>query len=515
MKVVYATFLVFVLWLIAATSYCNTSHCVLSHTLWNGNANCFHENATSHNLKSKSKTSYLYSSPYWNVSYLNKTCTHLKHSLQISNIKYENSKMLHAWCSNDYCNEPKSKVYVKNRNKSSQYATHMKCIKLKEMCDGRIKKNVAHKSLNIFHINKWGSLNELVYYLPWKYYTSVNFRNHRTLLNEYIDRDACLKILRRQIINVYDKLNGSRLYVTHPNHFFPNINIQVGPQLNLWNGLEFGKKRSNDFNISLHQIHHSLNYCDCHRMSTSSSVAATTRKLFEQNVDSMDTMSNGQKRQVNAIVVSSQKKAKGKGITLPRSPFWLGYHTLNAIAKENGEPMEPTLSVSELVKFGMEHNEALEHLEAVPSFPYIPQEAWPSKRADGKEGGHFNLTQVPFDVEVDEGGFALDYQIAITFEINEQNLATKDEIYAKTEARLKAMGIPLGEILGEPIAILCFHGSRRWSGTIKLHLKNPIKDANDLLYGNRSFILKLDDITFYRGKHSSHSIPLPLQVYYQ
>jgi len=376
----------------------------------------------------------------------------------------------------------------------------MKCIKLKEMCDGRIKKNVAHKSLNIFHINKWGSLNELVYYLPWKYYTSVNFRNHRTLLNEYIDRDACLKILRRQIINVYDKLNGSRLYVTHPNHFFPNINIQVGPQLNLWNGLEFGKKRSNDFNISLHQIHHSLNYCDCHRMSTSSSVAATTRKLFEQNVDSMDTMSNGQKRQVNAIVVSSQKKAKGKGITLPRSPFWLGYHTLNAIAKENGEPMEPTLSVSELVKFGMEHNEALEHLEAVPSFPYIPQEAWPSKRADGKEGGHFNLTQVPFDVEVDEGGFALDYQIAITFEINEQNLATKDEIYAKTEARLKAMGIPLGEILGEPIAILCFHGSRRWSGTIKLHLKNPIKDANDLLYGNRSFILKLDDITFCRGK---------------
>jgi hypothetical protein len=79
MKVVYATFLVFVLWLIAATSYCNTSHCVLSHTLWNGNANCFHENATSHNLKSKSKTSYLYPSPYWNVSYLNKTCTHLKH----------------------------------------------------------------------------------------------------------------------------------------------------------------------------------------------------------------------------------------------------------------------------------------------------------------------------------------------------------------------------------------------------------------------------------------------------
>jgi hypothetical protein len=157
--------------------------------------------------------------------------------------------------------------------------------------------------------------------------------------------------------------------------------------------------------------------------------------------------------------------------------------------------MEPTLSVSELVKFGMEHNEALEHLEAIPSFSYIPQEAWPSKMVDEKEGGHFNLTQVPFDVEVDEGGFALAYQIAIVFEINDRNLSTRDEIYAKTEAKLKVMDIPLGEILGEPIAILCFHGSKRWSGTIKLHLKNPIKDANDLLYGNRLFILKLDDIT--------------------
>ena len=62
------------------------------------------------------------------------------------------------------------------------------------------------------------------------------------------------------------------------------------------------------------------------------------------------------------------------------------------------------------------------------------------------------------------------------------------------------MNIELGEMLGEPIAILCFHGSKRWSGTIKLHLKNPMKDANDLLQGTRSFILKLDNITYCRGK---------------
>ena len=178
-------------------------------------------------------------------------------------------------------------------------------------------------------------------------------------------------------------------------------------------------------------------------MTSSSTVAATTRKLFEQNVEPMDTITNSKKRGVNVMVVPSQKKAKGKGVTLQRAPFWLGYYTMNAIICENGEALEPTLSVSELVKFGMNHEEALEHLEAVPSFPYIPQEAWPSKRMDGKEGGHFNLTQVPFDVEIDENGFAFDYQVVITFELCERTLL-RDEIYAKTEERLKAMKIDLG-----------------------------------------------------------------------
>lgn len=152
---------------------------------------------------------------------------------------------------------------------------------------------------------------------------------------------------------------------------------------------------------------YSFQYCLCNRMTTIPNAAiATTRKLFENNKESMD-VSNGQKRQVNVLVVSSQKKAKGKRIAFQRLPFWLGYHALNAIACNNDEPQEPTLSVSALVKLGMAHNEALEHLEADPSFPYIPQEAWPSKKIDGKEGGHFNLTQVPFDVEIDKGGFAL------------------------------------------------------------------------------------------------------------
>jgi hypothetical protein len=35
------------------------------------------------------------------------------------------------------------------------------------------------------------------------------------------------------------------------------------------------------------------------------------------------------------------------------------------------------------------------------------------------------------------------------------------------------MSIELGELIGETIAIMCFHKSTIWSGTMKFHLKNP------------------------------------------
>jgi len=62
------------------------------------------------------------------------------------------------------------------------------------------------------------------------------------------------------------------------------------------------------------------------------------------------------------------------------------------------------------------------------------------------------------------------------------------------------MNIEVGDALGEPIIILYFHGSKRWSGIIKLHLKNPEVDGCALLQGLRHFILKLDKFTHARGK---------------
>jgi hypothetical protein len=68
------------------------------------------------------------------------------------------------------------------------------------------------------------------------------------------------------------------------------------------------------------------------------------------------------------------------------------------------------------------------------------------------------------------------------------------------ENRLKEMSIDLGDIIGEPIALMCYHKTTKWSGVIKLHLKNPEFDGVGLLQGLRPFILKLDEEKNKRGK---------------
>ena len=136
--------------------------------------------------------------------------------------------------------------------------------------------------------------------------------------------------------------------------------------------------------------------------------------------------------------------------------------------------------ISELIRKEMEIDEAIECQQATPSFPFVIQEVWPSKRGDGIEGQHFNLTQIPFDVEVDENGFALDYQIAISFEI--ENLkVSKESVMEKVKERLKKMKIAIGSMIREPIAIMCYHKSTTWSGVVKIHLQNPKKDGIALL----------------------------------
>ena len=55
------------------------------------------------------------------------------------------------------------------------------------------------------------------------------------------------------------------------------------------------------------------------------------------------------------------------------------------------------------------------------------------------------------------------------------------------------MDIALGNIL-EPIAPLCSpKDSRPWNGMVKVHLKDPRKDAEAFLIGKRVFAMEFDD----------------------
>ena len=57
----------------------------------------------------------------------------------------------------------------------------------------------------------------------------------------------------------------------------------------------------------------------------------------------------------------------------------------------------------------------------------------------------------------------------------------KNTILSLVEAKLKEMNIKLWEIIGEPIAIMCFHKSTKWSEIFKLHLKIPEIEGVGLL----------------------------------
>ena len=81
-----------------------------------------------------------------------------------------------------------------------------------------------------------------------------------------------------------------------------------------------------------------------------------------------------------------------------------------------------------------------------------------SKKEDEMGGQHFNLTQIPFDVENDEHNFLFDYHIAIAFEIRTSKWS-KEVIMDKVKARLSKRKIGIGKLIGEPIAITSFHKS--------------------------------------------------------
>ena len=121
---------------------------------------------------------------------------------------------------------------------------------------------------------------------------------------------------------------------------------------------------------------------------------------------------------------------------------------------------------------------------------------WPSVSEFGVHNFHY--TQIPSDIDVCEG-FAMDYHIALFFQIDEM-LIPKEEALVKIIQRFEDMHILLGNEISDPVAIMCTHGGKQWSGHAKVHLKNVQQDEVKLLQGLRPFIIRLSDNKMHRAK---------------
>lgn len=91
---------------------------------------------------------------------------------------------------------------------------------------------------------------------------------------------------------------------------------------------------------------------------------------------------------------------------------------METLAYEAGiPPRSSTKSLEELLKAGFIESEARDLLNGRMSFPRVTQKLWPTVRPDHIEGQHFNITQLPFDIEVNSStNLSLDYHILLQFE---------------------------------------------------------------------------------------------------
>ena len=203
---------------------------------------------------------------------------------------------------------------------------------------------------------------------------------------------------------------------------------------------------------------------------------------------------------------SSKRKKNAELITgLKDTPkeFWLGILAMEKLAIDEGvkaKDCRPSMKKEDLIKSGISEEEAIEMSQLFKiAFPHVRQLLYPLERPDGKGGQHFNLTQLPIETEVDPGtSLSLDYHIAVHFERPTTDY-THTEVLNMAITRLAHMHIETGIGLAEPIYIPCKEKEKNskikyWTGTIKIHLKNPKVDGLGMLKGLRPFILSLDNV---------------------
>ena len=280
-------------------------------------------------------------------------------------------------------------------------------------------------------------------------------------------------------------VNMNKHYVCLDNSLFL-VPPQQSPLIHKWKGV-----RSRCKNIIPKNFNNNMFYF-C-RMAYSRSL--------EKSLDGVKDMevSQNKKRLSSHASLTIVDKTKSRSSTQEKHlPLWFGFKAMNALNLSKGLAKESHKSVSELIKLGMYENEALECQDCITSYPYVSQVLWPNKNILGKQ--NFHHTQIPSYIEVSEG-FAMDYHVALFFELEEM-VIPKEEALNHITKRLDIMKISLGEDISDPIAIMCTHGGKQWSGHAKIHLKNIHEDGIPLLQGLRPFIIRLPDNKFHRGKVS-------------
>ena len=203
---------------------------------------------------------------------------------------------------------------------------------------------------------------------------------------------------------------------------------------------------------------------EVHRAITSSN----QKKDKEQGIEEDDTMEIETPRAAQAKrgqgEKSSRKNCKrprsvSRGLTPIPNDFWLGFLALEKLYNERGSSLASTCaimgSVADEVKEGFIQIEAEEvHLVEIVAFTHVPLLS-PISRSDGKEGQHYNLTQLPMEEETNAvTRLSSNYQVVVFFQrpiINYKHA----EILEKTRQRLKDMEISLEIGIVEPIYIPC------------------------------------------------------------
>jgi hypothetical protein len=157
-------------------------------------------------------------------------------------------------------------------------------------------------------------------------------------------------------------------------------------------------------------------------------------RSLDNSFDGVKNMKTSQnkKRTSSTACLAIVKKNKNN-VSKKNMHLWFGFKAMNALNASQRLDEVAYKSVSELVKNGMNEKETLEYQNYVPSYPYVPQKKWLNMNDVGEQNYHH--IQIPSDIDICDG-FAMDYHIALFFQLEEM-IISKEDVLDKITKRLE------------------------------------------------------------------------------